>query len=52
MTKTIEKLIISAAFLALVVGVGSGLELKAMTDFIVAGAVAVFSAPLLTRWVS
>jgi hypothetical protein len=51
MTKTIEKIIISAAFLALVVGAGSGLELKAMTDFMVAGAVAVFTAPLLTRWV-
>jgi len=51
MTKTIEKIIISAAFLALVFGIGSGLELKALTDFMVAGVVAVASAPLLTRWV-
>jgi len=48
MTKTIEKIIISAAFLALVYGIGSGLELKALTDFMVAGVVAVASAPLLT----
>jgi hypothetical protein len=52
MTKTIEKIIISAVFLALIAAASSGLEMKVMTDFMVAGVVAVFGAPLLTRWVS
>jgi hypothetical protein len=46
-----EKTVIAAALLTIVIGTGASLDLKAVMDFIVAGVVAVISAPLVSHWI-